>query len=54
MRFVQFEWSGRKGVGVEVEDGGDVVDVTEADPSVPHNMRDFIDGGHRNLLAAQK
>ncbi|XP_025094981.1 fumarylacetoacetate hydrolase domain-containing protein 2-like [Pomacea canaliculata] len=53
MRFVQFEWSGRKGVGVEVEDGGDVVDVTEADPSVPHNMRDFIDGGHRNLLAAQ-
>lgn len=54
MRFVQFEWSGRKGVGVEIQEGGDIVDVTEADPTVPHTLRDFITGGQPNLLAAKK
>lgn len=54
MRFVQFEWNGRRAVGVETKEGGDVVDVTEVDPTVPRNMRDFIAGGQPNLLAAKK
>ncbi|XP_076439776.1 oxaloacetate tautomerase fahd2, mitochondrial-like [Babylonia areolata] len=52
MRFVQFEWNGRLGVGVEQSEGGDIVDVTEVDPTVPHNMRDFIQGGPPHLAAA--
>lgn len=54
MRFVQFQWNGRLAVGVEETDGGDIIDVTEIDPNVPHNMRDFIAGGQNNLLAAKK
>lgn len=41
-------------MGVETKEGGDVVDVTEVDPTVPRNMRDFIAGGQPNLLAAKK
>lgn len=54
MRFVQFEWNGRRAVGVETKEGGDIIDVTEVDPTVPRNMRDFIAGGQPNLLAAKK
>jgi hypothetical protein len=54
MRFVQFQWNGRLAVGVEETEGGDIIDVTEIDPNVPHNMRDFIAGGQNNLLAAKK
>ncbi|KAK7473982.1 hypothetical protein BaRGS_00032320 [Batillaria attramentaria] len=53
MRFVQFDWNGRKAVGVEMKEGGDIVDVTEVDPTVPRNMRDFIQGGAPNLTAAR-
>lgn len=53
MRFVQFQWNGRLAVGVEESEGGDIIDVTEIDPNVPHNMKDFIAGGQNNLLAAK-
>ncbi|KAL8602888.1 hypothetical protein ACOMHN_026848 [Nucella lapillus] len=54
MRFVQFEWNNRLGVGVEKTEGGDIVDVTEVDPTVPRNMKDFIAGGEKNLDAARE
>nr|KAG5689794.1 hypothetical protein BaRGS_007072 [Batillaria attramentaria] len=36
-----------------MKEGGDIVDVTEVDPTVPRNMRDFIQGGAPNLTAAR-
>lgn len=54
MRFVQFESGGRRSLGVEVSDGGDIIDVPKFDSSVPSNMREFIAGGQGNLDKASK
>lgn len=42
MRLVQFEKEGRLSVGVELKEGGDVVDVCSVDSSIPSNMKDFL------------
>ncbi|CAL1539671.1 unnamed protein product [Lymnaea stagnalis] len=57
MRLVQFEAvaSGRRGLGVELEDGNaNIVDLTESVPELPNNMNDFIAGGEANLEAAKR
>lgn len=53
MRFVQFERGGERRVGVEVRDGGDIVDLCAGDSSIPSDMRSFIEGGQKTLLAAK-
>lgn len=54
MRFVQFEWKNRRSVGVELKDGGDIVDLTDSDPSVPHDLVNLIKGGQPMLVAAKR
>lgn len=54
MRFVQFTNNGAKSLGVELKDGGDIVDLVACDLSIPANMRDFIEGGAPNLLKAKR
>lgn len=53
MRFVQFEEGGKRRLGVEKEANGDIVDLSKADPTLPTDMRGFLDGGQRMLLAAK-
>ena len=57
LRLVQFCESGRgrecMRVGVEVE-GGRVVDITTVDPSIPTDMRTFLQGFDTNTAAAAK
>lgn len=55
LRLLQFCESGGLGqrVGVEVE-GGRVVDVTAIDPSIPTDMRTFLQGFDTNTAAAAK
>lgn len=53
MRFVQFERGGVRRVGVEIRDGGDIVDLCAGDSSIPSDMRSFIEGGQKTLLAAK-
>ena len=54
MRFVQFEEGGRRRVGVELRDGGDIVDVCAGSSIVPTNMKSFLEGGYDVLLAAKR
>ncbi|KAH9500853.1 Fumarylacetoacetate hydrolase domain-containing protein 2 [Bulinus truncatus] len=54
MRFVQFEVDGRRGLGVELADGGDIVDLNTNDAELPNNMKDFIAGGQKNLELAKR
>ncbi|XP_071090334.1 oxaloacetate tautomerase fahd2, mitochondrial-like [Haliotis cracherodii] len=53
MRFVQFEVNGAQKVGVELSDGGDIVDLNGADKEIPDNLRSFIAGGQAQLLRAK-
>ena len=54
MRFVQFESNGVPTLGVELKDGGDIVDVTKCDSTIPANMRDFIAAGDTAINKASK
>lgn len=40
-------------MGVEIRDGGDIVDLCAGDSSIPSDMRSFIEGGQKTLLAAK-
>lgn len=40
-------------MGVETRDGGDIVDLCAGDSDIPTDMRSFIEGGQRTLLAAK-
>lgn len=57
LRLLQFCENGAgvtsRRVGVEV-DGGRVVDVTAMDPSIPRDMRSFLQGFDANSAAAAK
>ncbi|KAL3864652.1 hypothetical protein ACJMK2_006316 [Sinanodonta woodiana] len=53
MRFVQFEQNGERFLGVELRYGGDIINLNQANPSIPRDMRSFIEGGHQMLLAAK-
>ena len=54
MRFVQFEDDGCVRVGVELSNGGDVLDITSADKSIPNDMKSFIQGGESVREAAKR
>ena len=54
MRLIQFVEGGTRRVGVETKDGGDVVDVSAGEPSIPSDMRSFLEGGGEMLKKAQR
>lgn len=54
MRLVQFVESGRQRIGVETQDGGDVVDVSAGEPSIPSDMKSFLAGGEDMMNKAQR
>ncbi|XP_041477135.1 fumarylacetoacetate hydrolase domain-containing protein 2-like [Lytechinus variegatus] len=54
MRFVQFEESGKCRVGVEVEAGGDFVDLCGSDQTIPDTTLKLIEGGPSLIQQAQK
>jgi len=54
MRLVQFVESGRQRVGVEKKDGGDVVDLSAGEPSIPSDMKSFLAGGQDMMSKAQR
>ena len=55
LRLVQFETaSSPQRVGVQLGDGGSVVDVCAAEPSLPRDMRSFLQGWDTNLPLAAK
>ena len=53
MRFVQFEESGNRRVGVELKENGDIVDLCKENAAIPNDMRSFIEGGNAMLAAAK-
>lgn len=53
MRFVQFTESGKSRVGVELQAGGDVFDLSGSDPSMPDTMLKLIEGGEDLVKKAQ-
>ena len=54
LRLVQFASGGEQKVGVEVENGGSVVDITAVDSCIPKDMRSFLEGWESNLSAAER
>ena len=54
LRLVQFEAGDSTRVGVELADGGSVVDITAIDPAIPRDMKTFLEGGEDNLAAAHR
>ncbi|CAH1784086.1 unnamed protein product [Owenia fusiformis] len=53
MRFVQFKEGDRQGVGVELSNGGNIVDLSAGNSSIPNNMRDFLAAGQNAIVAAK-
>jgi 2-keto-4-pentenoate hydratase/2-oxohepta-3-ene-1,7-dioic acid hydratase in catechol pathway len=53
-RLVQFQTvdKGERRIGVELGNGGNVVDITKIDASIPNDMRTFIESWDVNLAAA--
>ena len=54
MRLVQFVEAGRQRVGVETKDGGDVVDISAGEASIPSDMKSFLAGGEEMMKKAQR
>ena len=54
LRLVQFESEEWQRVGVELEAGGRVVDVTAVDPTIPTDMRTFLHDCQGSLTAANR
>ena len=56
LRLVQFceVGGGRRRVGVEQGNGGSVVDITAVDPSIPSDMKSFIEAWDTSTTAATK
>ncbi|XP_064630743.1 fumarylacetoacetate hydrolase domain-containing protein 2-like [Lineus longissimus] len=62
MRLVQFSSSldhhdhddGKQYLGVELSLGGDVVNLVASDPSLPNNMREFLEGGVETMDKAER
>ena len=54
LRLVQVQFNGETEpkVCVQLEEGGAVVDVTALDPSIPKDMRIFLEGGETAMTAA--
>ena len=56
MRLLRFHGPGTAAprLGLEVEEGGDVVDRGEAEAALPRSMRAFLESGERGLAAARR
>ncbi|KAF7236704.1 Fumarylacetoacetate hydrolase domain-containing protein 2 [Varanus komodoensis] len=57
MRLVQFCSRGSAAeprIGLEAEEGGDVVDLCASEPSLPRTMRAFLEGGDAALAVARR
>nr|XP_060643419.1 fumarylacetoacetate hydrolase domain-containing protein 2 [Anolis sagrei ordinatus]XP_060643420.1 fumarylacetoacetate hydrolase domain-containing protein 2 [Anolis sagrei ordinatus] len=57
MRLVQFRTEGPASeprIGLEVKDGGDVLDLNSLDPSLPKSMRGFLEAGETALQVAKR
>ena len=54
MRLVQFFEDGRQRVGVEIQNGGDIMDISAGDPSIPSDMKSFLEGGEEMMLKAKR
>ncbi|NP_001184157.1 fumarylacetoacetate hydrolase domain-containing protein 2A [Xenopus tropicalis] len=56
MRLVQFQNSGSQNpkIGLELQDGGNVIDLNAYDPSLPCRMREFLEIGESALQIAKR
>lgn len=54
MRLVQFFEDGTQRVGVEIQNGGDIMDISAGDPSIPSDMKSFLEGGQEMMLKAKR
>uniref|UniRef100_A0A8V0ZC24 Fumarylacetoacetate hydrolase domain containing 2A n=1 Tax=Gallus gallus TaxID=9031 RepID=A0A8V0ZC24_CHICK len=56
MRLLRFHGPGTAAprLGLEVEEGGEVVDLGEAEPALPRSMRAFLESGESGLAAARR
>ena len=54
LRLVQFAVGSRRRVGVELGDGGSVVDVTCVYPNIPRDMRSFLEQWDTSLTLAAR
>uniref|UniRef100_A0A8C2TJI9 Fumarylacetoacetate hydrolase domain containing 2A n=1 Tax=Coturnix japonica TaxID=93934 RepID=A0A8C2TJI9_COTJA len=56
MRLLRFQRPGAAGprLGLQEEEGGDVVDLSEAEPELPRSMRAFLESGEHGLAAARR
>ena len=52
LRLVQFEKDGSTRVGAELKLGGDIVDLTATDSSIPGHMVSFLRAGDKAMSAA--
>ena len=51
MRLLTFEHQGQRRIGARTSNG--IVDLSQADPSIPAQMKDFLAGGEASLKAAR-
>ena len=51
MRLLTFEHQGQQRIGARTSNG--IVDLNQADPNIPAQMRDFLAGGEASLQAAR-
>lgn len=54
MRFVRFETKGKLCLGIELNENGNVVDLTSSDPSFGTSMQALIERGQESFLKARK
>ena len=56
MRLVRFRGAGgsETRLGLEEAAGGNVVDLSTAEPALPRSMRAFLESGQSGLAAAQR
>ncbi|KAM4748366.1 oxaloacetate tautomerase fahd2, mitochondrial-like [Rhinophrynus dorsalis] len=56
MRLVQFQSSGSQSqrIGLEIEAGGNIIDLNSFDPSLPCGMREFLEMGDTALQTAKR
>lgn len=52
MRLVQFVHNGSKRIGVELSDGGDIVNVCAVDSTIPKDTKSFLQDGQKAIVAA--
>ena len=54
LRLAQFEYDGDIKIGALTEKDGDVVDVCAVDPSIPSNMKEFLEAGPSAMVSAER